>query len=394
MVGKMPRREDEVDEDGDRCRARRERARSSPRGRSPKRSTRRTSTRASSRSSGEEGDRRAARDAVSRQREGHCASLVDDAEYHSLRGQVLNKGERVDGRGMKDVRPISIDTTLLPRVHGSALFTRGQTQALVAVTLGTVEGRAAPRLDRRSRASSRRRSCCTTTSRRSPRARFARCAAPAAARSATAIWPSARCRRCFRTPAAFPYTIRIVSDVLESNGSSSMATCVRRLARAVRCGRADSCGRRRRRDGAGEGRRSKYAILTDILGTEDHLGDMDFKVAGTEQGITSIQMDIKIEGLDLKIMREALAQAKEGRLHILGEMKKALAGAALGSVAVRTAHRDAADQPREDRRSDRTEGQDHPRHSGRDGRRAHRGRHGTRHDRGGWRRGDGACASR
>ena len=136
----------------------------------------------------------------------------------------------------------------------------------------------------------------------------------------------------------------------------------------------------------------KFAILTDILGTEDHLGDMDFKVAGTEQGITSIQMDIKIEGLDLKIMREALAQAKEGRLHILGEMEKALAEPRARAVAVRAAHRHDADQPRQDRRPDRPQGQDDPRHPGRDGRRAHRGRHGAGDDRRGGRRGDGARA--
>jgi polyribonucleotide nucleotidyltransferase len=142
----------------------------------------------------------------------------------------------------------------------------------------------------------------------------------------------------------FPYTIRIVSDILESNGSSSMASvCGGSLAlfdagvpmRAAVAGVAMGLIK--------EGK--KYAILTDILGTEDHLGDMDFKVAGTKQGITSIQMDIKIEGLDLKIMEEALAQAKEGRLHILGEMDKALAAPAWRSRQVRAAHRHGAINP-------------------------------------------------
>src|SRR6266852_2610653 len=180
-------------------------------------------------------------------------SLVEDTEYHALRSQVLDTGKRVDGRGTKEVRAITIDTPVLPRAHGSALFTRGQTPALEE----------------------------------------------------------------------FPYTIRIVSDVLESNGSSSMASvCGGSLAlfdagvplRSAVAGVAMGLIK--------EG--SKYAVLTDILGTEDHLGDMDFKVAGTEQGITSIQMDIKVEGLDLQIVKEAMAQAREGRLHILGEMAKAL----------------------------------------------------------------------
>ncbi|HSU92188.1 MAG TPA: polyribonucleotide nucleotidyltransferase [Gemmatimonadaceae bacterium] len=251
------------------------------------------------------------------------ASLVDDAEYHSLRGQVLNKGERVDGRGMKDVRPISIDTSLLPRVHGSALFTRGQTQALVTVTLGTSKD--AQRLDSIDEVGEQSKTFMlhynfppfSTGEVRPLRGTSRREIGHGnlAERALQAVLPE---------PAAFPYTIRVVSDVLESNGSSSMASvCGGSLAlfdagvpiHAAVAGVAMGLVK--------EG--SKYAILTDILGTEDHLGDMDFKVAGTEQGITSIQMDIKIEGLDLKIMREALSQAKEGRLHILGEMKKALA---------------------------------------------------------------------
>jgi polyribonucleotide nucleotidyltransferase len=251
------------------------------------------------------------------------ASLVDDAEYTSLRNQVLSKGERVDGRGMKEVRPISIDTTLLPRAHGSALFTRGQTQALVSVTLGTAND--AQRLDSIDDAAETTKSFmlhynfppfCTGEVR------------PLRGTSRREIGHGNLAERALHAvlpdTAAFPYTIRIVSDVLESNGSSSMATiCGGSLAlydagvpiQAAVAGVAMGLIK--------EGK--KYAILTDILGTEDHLGDMDFKVAGTAQGITSIQMDIKIEGLDLAIMREALAQAKEGRLHILGEMTKALA---------------------------------------------------------------------
>jgi polyribonucleotide nucleotidyltransferase len=251
------------------------------------------------------------------------ATLVDDAEYNSLRGQVLNKGERVDGRGMKEVRPITIDTTVLPRVHGSALFTRGQTQALVAITLGTSKD--AQRLDSIDEVGEQSKTFMlhynfppfSTGEVRPLRGTSRREIGHGnlAERALQAVLPDS---------AAFPYTIRIVSDVLESNGSSSMASiCGGSLALFDAGVPIQSAVAGVAMGLVTEG--SNYAILTDILGTEDHLGDMDFKVAGTQQGITSIQMDIKIEGLDLNIMREALAQAKEGRLHILGEMKKALA---------------------------------------------------------------------
>src|SRR5690349_23618455 len=250
-------------------------------------------------------------------------TLLGDVEYHSLRSQVLASGHRVDGRTPTEVRPISIDTGLLPRAHGSALFTRGQTQALVVATLGTADD--VQRLDTIDDPGETTKSFMLhynfppfstgevrpvrTTSRREIGH------GNLAERALQGVLPPFE---------EFPYTIRIVSDVLESNGSSSMASvCGGSLAlfdagvptRAAVAGVAMGLIK--------EG--SKYAILTDILGTEDHLGDMDFKVAGTENGITSIQMDIKVEGLDLQIMREALAQAKDGRLHILGEMRKAIA---------------------------------------------------------------------
>ena len=249
-------------------------------------------------------------------------TLLGDVEYHSLRSQVLDSGHRVDGRTPKEVRPISIDTGLLPRAHGSALFTRGQTQALVVATLGTAED--VQRLDTIDDPGETTKSFMLhynfppfstgevrpvrTTSRREIGH------GNLAERALQGVLPAFE---------EFPYTIRIVSDVLESNGSSSMASvCGGSLAlfdagvptRAPVAGVAMGLIK--------EG--DRYAILTDILGTEDHLGDMDFKVAGTENGITSIQMDIKIEGLDLQIMREALDQAREGRMHILGEMNKAL----------------------------------------------------------------------
>jgi polyribonucleotide nucleotidyltransferase len=249
-------------------------------------------------------------------------SLVEETEYHALRSQVLDTNKRVDGRGTKDVRPITIDTTVLPRAHGSALFTRGQTQALVAVTLGTAND--VQRLDSIDEPGETTKSFMlhynfppfSTGEVRPMRGTSRREIGHGnlAERALQGVLPAFE---------DFPYTIRIVSDILESNGSSSMASvCGGSLAlfdagvplRSAVAGVAMGLIK--------EG--EKYAVLTDILGTEDHLGDMDFKVAGTETGITSIQMDIKIQGLDLKIVKEALAQAREGRLHILGEMSKAL----------------------------------------------------------------------
>src|SRR6202171_5890234 len=250
-------------------------------------------------------------------------SLVEDTEYHALRSQVVDTNKRVDGRGTKEVRPITIDTTVLPRAHGSALFTRGQTQALVAVTLGAAnDGQRPESID----------DAGETTKSFMLHYNFPPFSTgevrPMGGTSRREIGHGNLAERALQgvLPAfeEFPYTIRIVSDILESNGSSSMASvCGGSLAlfdagvplRSAVAGVAMGLIK----EGA------KYAILTDILGTEDHLGDMDFKVAGTETGITSIQMDIKIEGLDLKIVKEALAQAREGRLHILGEMSKALA---------------------------------------------------------------------
>ncbi|MGI8548166.1 MAG: polyribonucleotide nucleotidyltransferase [Gemmatimonadaceae bacterium] len=250
------------------------------------------------------------------------SNLVGDVEYNALRSQVLDTGNRVDGRTTTEVRDISIDTTVLPRAHGSALFTRGQTQALVAVTLGTAND--VQRLDSIDDAGETTKSFMlhynfppfSTGEVRPVRGTSRREIGHGnlAERALHAVLPPFE---------EFPYTIRIVSDVLESNGSSSMASvCGGSLAlydagvplRGAVAGVAMGLIK--------EG--DRYAILTDILGTEDHLGDMDFKVAGTEKGITSIQMDIKIQGLDLKIMQQAMEQAKAGRLHILGEMRKAL----------------------------------------------------------------------
>ncbi len=249
-------------------------------------------------------------------------TLMEDIEYRVMRAQVVDKGERVDGRDLTTIRPISIEAGVLPRTHGSALFTRGQTQALVAVTLGTADDE--QRIDSIDVSGETTKSfmlhynfppystgevkMIRGTSRRE-------------------IGHGALAERALQPLLPkyeeFPYTVRVVSEVVESNGSSSMATvCGGSLAlmdagvpmRAPCAGVAMGLIK--------EGK--KVAILTDILGSEDHLGDMDFKVAGTTNGITSIQMDIKIEGLDLKIMEEALENARKGRLHILGEMAKVL----------------------------------------------------------------------
>jgi polyribonucleotide nucleotidyltransferase len=251
-----------------------------------------------------------------------AGGILDGMEYDALRAQVLDTKKRIDGRAANEVRQITIETGLLPRVHGSALFTRGQTQALVAVTLGTAND--AQRLESIDDPQEQTKSFMLhynfppfSTGEAKPMRGTSRREighGNLAERAIQAVLPPFE---------EFPYTLRIVSEILESNGSSSMASV---------CGGSLSlydAGVPIKAPVAGvamglikEGK--KYAILTDILGTEDHLGDMDFKVAGTEHGITSIQMDIKIDGLDLKIMTEALAQAKEGRLHILGEMAKAM----------------------------------------------------------------------
>jgi polyribonucleotide nucleotidyltransferase len=251
------------------------------------------------------------------------ADLVGEHEYHALRAQVLDTGERVDGRKPNEVRPITIDTSVLPRAHGSALFTRGQTQALASVTLGTQND--VQRLDSIDDPAETTKSFMLHYNFPPFSTGEVR---PVRGTSRREIGHGNLAERALQPLLPpfeeFPYTIRIVSDVLESNGSSSMATvCGGSLAmfdagvpfQAAVAGVAMGLIK--------EG--DRYAILTDILGTEDHLGDMDFKVAGTEKGITSIQMDIKIQGLEIEIMREALTRAHEGRMHILGEMEKALA---------------------------------------------------------------------
>jgi polyribonucleotide nucleotidyltransferase len=250
------------------------------------------------------------------------ANVIEEIEYHTMREQVLSRGERVDGRDLDTVRPISCEVGVLPRTHGSALFTRGQTQALVSATLGSVSDE--QRIDSIDVPQETTKSFMLHYNfppfstgevkmiRGVSRREIGHGAL--AERALQALLPAYE---------AFPYTIRIVSDILESNGSSSMATVCGGSLALFDAGvpMTGAC--------AGvamglikEGKR--VAVLTDILGTEDHLGDMDFKVAGTRAGVTSIQMDIKIEGLDFGIVTEALEKAKKARLHILDIMEAAI----------------------------------------------------------------------
>ncbi|HXY69563.1 MAG TPA: polyribonucleotide nucleotidyltransferase [Gemmatimonadales bacterium] len=248
--------------------------------------------------------------------------ILEDLLYHIMRAQVLDRGERIDGRDATTVRPITCEVGILPRVHGSALFTRGQTQALVTTTLGSVDDEQridnidVPRETTKSFMLHYNFPPFSTGEVRPMRGTSRREIGHGALaeRAVTPLLPSYE---------AFPYTIRIVSEVLESNGSSSMATVCGSSLSLMDAGvplKAPCAGVAMGLIKEGE----KIVILTDILGTEDALGDMDFKVAGTETGITSIQMDIKIQGLSLDIMARALDQAKKGRLHILGVMGKTL----------------------------------------------------------------------
>ena len=250
--------------------------------------------------------------------------LVEDEFEHRkaevVRGMVLNEGKRIDGRDTKTIRPITCEVGLLPRVHGSALFQRGETQVIGTTTLGTSGDE--QKIDALIGESYKQFmlhynfppfSTGETKPMRGPGRREIGHGA-LAERALARMIPSHE---------QFPYTIRVVGEVLESNGSSSMATV---------CGATLSmmdCGVPLRKPVAGiamgliaDG--GKVAILSDILGDEDHLGDMDFKVCGTDRGVTAIQMDIKIAGLSREILENALAQAREGRLHILNKMLEVL----------------------------------------------------------------------
>jgi polyribonucleotide nucleotidyltransferase len=248
--------------------------------------------------------------------------ILRSIEKRTMRRQILDKGERADGRGPDDIRQITSEVGVLPRTHGSSLFTRGQTQALAVVTLGT--SRDEQRID-------------SIDSREEVTKSFMLHynfppfsvgeARPFRGTSRREIGHGNLAERAIQPllPAydEFPYTIRIVSDILESNGSSSMATVCGTSLALMDAGVpiSSACA------GVAMGlikEGDELAVLTDILGLEDALGDMDFKIAGTRKGVTSIQMDIKIQGLTVEILEEALERAKKGRIHILDLMNQAL----------------------------------------------------------------------
>ena len=255
------------------------------------------------------------------EREFLIKSAIHDLERELMRKMILEEGVRLDGRGTRDIRPIYCEVGLLPRTHGSALFTRGETQSLTTLTLGTkldeqlVEGLLPEE----------------TTKKFMLHYNFpafsvgeiGRYTGPGRREIGHGNLAERSLKNLLPKDEEFPYTIRVVSDILESNGSSSMATvCAGSLALM-------DGGVPLKKPVAGIAmglilENGQYKILSDILGDEDHLGDMDFKVAGTEDGITGFQMDIKVKGISYEIMAEALAQAKEGRLFILSKMNETL----------------------------------------------------------------------
>jgi polyribonucleotide nucleotidyltransferase len=245
---------------------------------------------------------------------------VKALEKATVRDRILDDQPRIDGRDRETVRPITIETGFLPRTHGSALFTRGETQAIVTSTLGTdrdsqiIDALEGERRDTFMLHYNFPPYCVGETGRVGTPKRREIGHGRLAKRAMLAVLPD---------PADFPYVIRIVSDITESNGSSSMATVCGASLSLMDAGvklKAPVAGVAMGLIKQGE----RFAVLTDILGDEDHLGDMDFKVAGTRQGVTALQMDIKIEGITPEIMEQALSQAQRGRLHILGEMDKAI----------------------------------------------------------------------
>ena len=259
----------------------------------------------------------------------NLGAALKDLESEVMRSDVVKFSRRIDGRPLDKVRPITVETGILPRTHGSALFTRGETQALVVTTLGTGDDEQI--IDA---LNGNYRSNFLLHYNFPPYSvgEVGRVGSPGrreighgklAWRALQAVLPA---------PTDFPYTIRVVSEITESNGSSSMASVCGGSLSMMDAGvplkapvAGVAMGLVLEADGS-------WAVLTDILGDEDHLGDMDFKVAGTEAGITSLQMDIKVAGITPEIMKQALAQAKEGRMHILGEMAKSLTSANSFSV--------------------------------------------------------------
>lgn len=263
------------------------------------------------------------------QEDANLGSALKKLESSVLRGSVVKEGKRIDGRALDEVRDIVAETHVLPRTHGSALFTRGETQGLVVTTLGTGDDeQIIDALHGNYRSNFLLHYNFPPYSvgeagRVGPPGRREIGHGKLAWRALQAVLPAAT---------DFPYTVRVVSEITESNGSSSMASVCGGSLSMMDAGvplkapvAGVAMGLILEEDGS-------YGILTDILGDEDHLGDMDFKVAGTENGITSLQMDIKVAGITPEIMEKALAQAKAGRMHILGEMSKAITSAGEFSV--------------------------------------------------------------
>jgi polyribonucleotide nucleotidyltransferase len=248
-------------------------------------------------------------------------ALFEDMEQEIMRASIAGKGLRTDGRSPTQIRPITCEIDVLPRTHGSALFTRGETQALVVTTLGTaLDEQIMDNID----GDSRKNFMLHYNFPPFSVGEVGRLGSPGRREIGHGHLAERAISMVLPRKDDFPYTLRIVSEILESNGSSSMATV---------CGSTLSllnAGVRIAKPVAGiamglikEG--NKFVVLSDILGEEDHLGDMDFKVAGTEDGITALQMDIKIEGVSAEILQKALGQAREGRLHILNIMNQTIA---------------------------------------------------------------------
>ncbi len=250
-------------------------------------------------------------------------NILFDLEAKIVRSQILSGEPRIDGRDTRTVRPIEIRTGVLPRTHGSALFTRGETQALVVATLGT---KGDEQIIDALEGEYRERFMLHYNMPPFATGETGRVGSPKRREIGHGRLAKRALSPCLPGPDEFGYSIRVVSEITESNGSSSMASV------CGGCLALMDAGVPMKAHVAGiamglilEG--NKFAVLSDILGDEDHLGDMDFKVAGTAEGITALQMDIKIQGITKEIMQVALAQAKEGRIHILGKMTEAVAGA-------------------------------------------------------------------
>jgi len=248
-------------------------------------------------------------------------TILEDLEKKDMRQMILEEGKRIDGRGISEVRPITCEVGILPRTHGSAVFTRGQTQSLSVATLGTkIDEQRVDDLEGESTKSYMLHYNFPPFSVGEIR--------PIRGPGRREIGHGALAERAIQpvipNEEAFPYTVRIVSDILESNGSSSMATVCGGTLSLMDAGvpiKAPVAG-------IAMGlikEENRHAILTDILGAEDHLGDMDFKVTGTRQGITAFQMDVKIAGVDLALMEQALKEARTARLHVLDKMEQTIA---------------------------------------------------------------------